>query len=432
MGLGDALGGIAGGIVGNLAAQGDQDAATAARQAALQQFLDIKAPTIEEQRIALQNEQLAGELNPALQGTVTQDPSQMAGISIDPRLKDAQMNALAQLGDISKGGLTAQDRMNLMQITNQNSGDAEAASKAVMQNMAARGMAGGGAELAARLIGSQNAVNRNANAGQSLAAQAQQRALGAMAQGGQMAQGMQAQSFNEQAQQASAQDMINRFNAQNRQNVMGQNVGAQNAAQQYNLSNKQNVLNANTGIANQQEVQNKGLYQQDFNNQMQKAYGTAGQYGKLSGYDSGQAAQTRGMWAGLGAGAGDLASSLAGAPSSAPSGGGYYDYGQGAGTGPLAPKSGSAAYAHGGLVKSETHYKDGQIAKTAHHFAEPDNMKNGGKIPGKAKVEGDSLENDTVPINVSPGEGVVPRSVMQSEDLDKIMNFIMSMKHGKK
>jgi hypothetical protein len=36
-----------------------------------------------------------------------------------------------------------------------------------------------------------------------------------------------------------------------------------------------------------------------------------------------------------------------------------------------------------------------------------------GKIPGKANVKGDSEKNDTVQINVSPGEIVIPRTVVQ-------------------
>ena len=38
-------------------------------------------------------------------------------------------------------------------------------------------------------------------------------------------------------------------------------------------------------------------------------------------------------------------------------------------------------------------------------------MKLGGHVGGKAKVEGDSEENDTVPALLSPGELVIPRSV---------------------
>jgi hypothetical protein len=46
----------------------------------------------------------------------------------------------------------------------------------------------------------------------------------------------------------------------------------------------------------------------------------------------------------------------------------------------------------------------------------------GGHIPGKAKVEGDSEENDTVPAMLSPGEIVVPRS--HAKDPEKAKQFI--------
>lgn len=38
------------------------------------------------------------------------------------------------------------------------------------------------------------------------------------------------------------------------------------------------------------------------------------------------------------------------------------------------------------------------------------------KVPGKASVSGDSLKNDTVPAMLSPGEVVIPRHIMNSDD----------------
>lgn len=46
----------------------------------------------------------------------------------------------------------------------------------------------------------------------------------------------------------------------------------------------------------------------------------------------------------------------------------------------------------------------------------------GGKVPGKAEVPGDSYANDKVPAMLSPGEIVVPRS--KSQDPDKAKEFI--------
>ena len=65
------------------------------------------------------------------------------------------------------------------------------------------------------------------------------------------------------------------------------------------------------------------------------------------------------------------------------------------------------------------------------------NMTGGGHVPGKAKVAGDSLKNDVVNAKLSPGEVVIPRSVMNSKDpvkgASKFVAALLAkqgMKHG--
>lgn len=57
----------------------------------------------------------------------------------------------------------------------------------------------------------------------------------------------------------------------------------------------------------------------------------------------------------------------------------------------------------------------------------------GERVPGKAKVKGDSLKNDNVPALLSPGEVVIPRHVMNSSDpvggAAKFVAAVMA-KHG--
>lgn len=53
-------------------------------------------------------------------------------------------------------------------------------------------------------------------------------------------------------------------------------------------------------------------------------------------------------------------------------------------------------------------------------------MAEGGIIPGEAKVDGDSPENDVVPILASPGEAIIPRSVMKDEK--KLKEFVEALK----
>lgn len=52
----------------------------------------------------------------------------------------------------------------------------------------------------------------------------------------------------------------------------------------------------------------------------------------------------------------------------------------------------------------------------------------GEKIPGKAKVSGDSLKNDTVKKNLQEGGIVIPRSVLQSDDAaEKARQFVAAV-----
>lgn len=62
-------------------------------------------------------------------------------------------------------------------------------------------------------------------------------------------------------------------------------------------------------------------------------------------------------------------------------------------------------------------------------------MKQGGGVPGKAKVKGNSEENDTVPALLSPGEDVLPRSVTMARNApDKAADFVRALQEqeGKK
>lgn len=52
-------------------------------------------------------------------------------------------------------------------------------------------------------------------------------------------------------------------------------------------------------------------------------------------------------------------------------------------------------------------------------------LSRGGKVPGRASVPGDSLKNDKVPTDLSPGEIVVPRSA--STDPDRAAAFVRAV-----
>jgi hypothetical protein len=129
-----------------------------------------------------------------------------------------------------------------------------------------------GASLAAQLQAGQQAADVAAMQGMQQAAQAQQARMAALGQQANMAAGMQGQQLQLAGQKASAADTIAQFNAQNRQGVAGQNLAA-----------RQSIANQQAATKNQQEMYNKALIQQQFQNQMAKATGVSGAQSNLAG-----------------------------------------------------------------------------------------------------------------------------------------------------
>lgn len=72
-------------------------------------------------------------------------------------------------------------------------------------------------------------------------------------------------------------------------------------------------------------------------------------------------------------------------------------------------------------------------AAMAAHGGQIEMLKQGGHVPGKAHVRGDSLKNDTVPAMLSPGEIVIPRTIATSEDApEKAAKFVAAVLARKK
>lgn len=237
---------------------------------------------------------IVAQMNPELETAVNLGPSEMQGISTDPGLRQAQLNALAKLQDVgAAGGRDSQFLANQAQLESDVNTNTQGQQGAIMQNLATRGMGGGGQEMVARQLAAQGGANRQAQMGMDAKAQADQRALSAIMQSGQLGGQMQAQDFSQASQKAQAADAISRFNAQNQQNVIGQNVGARNQAQQFNAVNANETAARNTSGANQAQQQNLSLAQQQYENELKKRGLISGAAGNLAGSYQQEAAGNR-------------------------------------------------------------------------------------------------------------------------------------------
>lgn len=237
-------------------------------------------------------------------------------------------------------------------------------------------------------------------------------------QGGNLQQQAVGQGATMQAnQQIAAQQQL-----QQQQAMLGNT--AQNQIQNYgtaagNLSNSQlglqaNVLgetaarnNANVGQAgvNAQIAQGNAKNQAGMFGGLMNAMGPALQM--FGGSSSGSSA-LGGLGAGVGGGAAASGGLMAGA-------------GEGAGT----AMSVAALAAHGGMATSHGMSTPGYASggtvngprsNVGSFLSKAMPMRQGGAVPGQAKVQGDSEKNDTVPAMLSPGEVVIPRHIMQGKN----------------
>lgn len=297
---------LVGNIVGGIASSGDKAKAQQAMNDALAQIQAVGAPPDLSAQIIREKLQQVGVYNPKMEDAITQGVSQVSQIQEDPSLKSAQNRALQVLQQRGAGGLNPEDRAAYNQLRAQTEKDAEGKRQQILQNMAARGMGGSGAELAAQLSSSQANDQDLSAQGDRLAAQASQNALQAMSQAGSLGGQIRAQDFDVNKTKAAAADELNRFNTQAQIARQARNTASANTAQQQNLSEAQRVSDYNTQQDNDEKLRQaaaKQAYWQNSlgyagakanaekgqaQNYMNNAQQTADQFGKIgSGVGSG-------------------------------------------------------------------------------------------------------------------------------------------------
>lgn len=297
---------VGGALIGADQANKNRSAANDARANALAQYAGIELPSIEEQQLLLDQYTSTGVLTPQLEALLNLGPSAYEGISLDPTARAAQVNSLAKMGEIAQQGVTPEDKAVYELIRRNVAGEAEAKQQQIMQNMQSRGVGGSGAELATRLISSQNSADRLQQAQLEEAAKKQQARMQALTSQANMAGNLRNSDYSEASNVASAKDKIAAFNTQNAQALNTRNTDRANSTNQYNVSNNQRLADNNVNMRNQQQQHNKGLLQQNFSNQMNLANAKAGQYGNQAQAQDTQAGQTASMWAGVGQGVGTI------------------------------------------------------------------------------------------------------------------------------
>ena len=349
-------------------------------------LLDIQGvgvPTVQSMQYQLQKLVQAGVLTPEMAQTYLQSPNALASENVDQTGTKAQEEEISQLlGAADQGGLNPNEQAQMQSIIQGLNTQEKGANDAVVQNQAARGALTGGETMAAQLQNNQ-AADVNANQlGLGTASNAYTQMLNELTSAGAAGSALQGQENTQANTVASATNAINQFNAAQQQATENENVGAKNTAQQFNLENEQGISNQNTENANAYSAYQAQLPQEVEQDQMQKAAAEAGVSENAATNATTQGGQEAGLIGGLVGAAGDVGAAYA-TPVKA---------------------------AYGGEIES---------------------FLNGGIVDGKAKVHGNSPKNDTVPAVLSPGEVVLPRTISQNPQPDKVMSFLNRIRGSK-
>lgn len=301
---------VIGGIMGSQEAAKDRAAANRARAEALAQYAGISIPEAEDMMINIQQLQSQGQLSPEMEQALNLGPSAMEQISLDPKIREKQMQALEAMSGFATGQPTSADMAGFELARRGAASEMQAKSSQLMQEMAQRGQAGSGAELIARLQSQQSGADMLQQAQMQQAQAMQQARLAALQQQSGMAGQLRSQEYGEQSNLAQARDAIARMNMQNAQQIAQRNIASRNQAAAANLAERQRIADTNAQMLNAQQQYNKQLQQQEFQNRMALAGAKAGQYGGQAAAAQQQAGQTAGMWSTIGQG---LGTGLAGA-----------------------------------------------------------------------------------------------------------------------
>lgn len=266
---------LIGGIIGSSSASKARKAAAAAAAAAYAELQKIGMPPDISKEVILQQFASQGTLTPELQQEIELQATEVAKIQEDPALRNAQLDVLNTLGNVSRTGLQASDRSAYNELRARTQQDAEAKRQQILQQMQARGMGSSGASLAAQLQSSQASADEASAGADRLAAQASQNALSALAQRAQVAGGVRSQDMSAAELRAKAIDDRNNFLYQNSVSRQAANVNAQNQAQQANLQNAQRLAEMNTAQGNQEALRQNEAKRQLYMDQLALAQSKA-------------------------------------------------------------------------------------------------------------------------------------------------------------
>lgn len=266
--VGGAVGAVIGGIAGFFGGRSEKKKAEELMKQAYAEIEAIGAPPELAREIILNKLQSEGMYIPEMEQEIDLAASKMSQLKEDQSLRDTQMSALELIKKRAMGGLNAEDRAAFEKVRKGIRSDVRGKERQIISELAQRGQAGSGAELAARLSASQAGADLASEEGMDIAAAASRNALEAAARSGSMAGDVRAQDFNVESAKARAEDERNRFLFENSAALRARNIAGRNQAQRLNLSERQRIADINIGQANTELQRQRAAQESDWINKL--------------------------------------------------------------------------------------------------------------------------------------------------------------------
>ncbi len=215
----------------------------------------VKDPQFSNQALTPEQFKVAAQYQPQIAAQVAEkNPELVKQSAAATEGRQAQLDVLRQMRGIASSNYDPQLQEQLQSASRKAQTDAQSRQASIMQDMQRRGVANSGLTAALQQGAAADAMDREAQVGQSAAAQGYQNRINAMRNAAQMGGDINASETSLASRNA---DIINGFNqrmAQNGQAWQNNRANTINDANRYNTGVANDVAMANTRQNNQYEV----------------------------------------------------------------------------------------------------------------------------------------------------------------------------------
>lgn len=212
----------------------------------------VGVPSEEALQVSYEKLKEGGKLSPETVNFVEMPESEFKKINADPKLKQVRLEALTKMQEQAARGITPEIEAAIRQQEAGRAQELSSATKSILEQQAARGMAGSGAGLIAQLNAAQQQANRASLDADRINSLLFSNQRDAIARAEQLAGKLSQEDIGLRSDQARAQDQINQLNSQLSNQYRRAAADARNEAQKFNLQREQYVSDFNVGLTNKE------------------------------------------------------------------------------------------------------------------------------------------------------------------------------------